>query len=58
MPIAPRGTVRGTVRHIDIKWGGKRYAGLVLVSDEDGSCYEIAPELVRHLPRSERGRAA
>lgn len=63
MPIAPSGRgsqkrcVRGTVTHIDVIWSGRRYAGLVLVSDEDGSYYEIVPELARKLPRT-RGKAA
>jgi hypothetical protein len=64
MPIAPPGVrgaqkrrVRGEVKHIDVVFRGRRYAGLVLVSESDGSCYEIVPELARKLPRT-RGKAA
>jgi hypothetical protein len=61
MPIAPRGlergkTVRGIVNRIDVVWRRRRYAGLVLVSDEDGAYYEIVPGLVRHLATSSTSR--
>lgn len=50
LPVAPRGTIRGKLRHIDLVWGRARYVGLVLVADDDGRCYEFHPEIARRIP--------
>jgi hypothetical protein len=50
IPVYGKGRIQGTIKHIDMCIGRKRYQGFVVVADQDGIFYELHPELAQHIP--------